>query len=467
MKRIRNSVHGNRQGSALVLTLIFLVMFSALAVALATVGDTNVQLAENHRVQGNVRACAESGLEIVRYWMNQVSFSGTTAPGQRFAELAATFQSELSAAGITNIVPVLDSSTISLSNVPLDSTSGQSFSAALTKISDDNVQLDVTGHYRSISRTIRSNYVFGTRAHNAFDFGMASKGPISLSGNIELEGCNIDVESNAYIDCDDVLALSIIGNSMIAGEVQIRNGLASVYLQGGKAGVGGEYGVAALEHIEIGAAETEFPEMKPQPFYSYATNVLSATADLSANAVYENLRIPANRNPDFTGQVTLNGVIYIESPNVVRFSGAVSITGIIVTDGDPSFDPDPNDAIAPQIVFKGNVTSYPISQLPAQPQFTGLHEQTGTFMIAPGFRTSFGGSFGMISGAIAANGVTFYGGAGGTINGSIINYSSYPLTLTGNSDLRFNRSGLTQVPAGFVPETILHYDPASYAEVVL
>ncbi len=95
------------------------------------------------------------------------------------------------------------------------------------------------------------------------------------------------------------------------------------------------------------------------------------------------------------------------------------------------------------------------------------HEQIGTFMIAPGFRTSFGGSFGMISGAIAANGVTFHGNAGGTINGSIINYSRYPLRLSGNSDLQFNRSGLTRVPAGFVPETILHYDPASYTEMVL
>ena len=36
--------------------------------------------------------------------------------------------------------------------------------------------------------TIRSAYAFGTRANNVFDFGVASRGPVSLSGNVELEG---------------------------------------------------------------------------------------------------------------------------------------------------------------------------------------------------------------------------------------------------------------------------------------
>lgn len=85
--------------------------------------------------------------------------------------------------------------------------------------------------------------------------------------------------------------------------------------------------------------------------------------------------------------------------------------------------------------------------------------------MAPGFHVSFGGSFDALSGAIAANGIEFYGNAGGTINGSIINYSDEEMTLKGNSDLYFNRSGLTEAPAGFVPEIILQYNPDSYSEI--
>ena len=54
--------------------------------------------------------------------------------------------------------------------------------------------------------------------------------------------------------------------------------------------------------------------------------------------------------------------------------------------------------------------------------------------------------------------------ASGIINGSVINYADEEMTLTGNSDLYFNRSGTTEVPAGFVPQIVLAYNPASYSE---
>jgi Tfp pilus assembly protein PilX len=461
MKRVKYLPREWRQGSALILSLIFIVIFSAMAVAMAGMSGTNVQVAENQRKLDNTRGCAESGLEVLRYWMSKVEMSGTIAADQRFAKLGDSLGLMLPA----NIVSVCNGSTIGISNVSLQSSSNESFSAVFTKIDNDNVQLAVTGHYGSISRTLRTNYDFRTRANNAFDYGVASKGPISLSGNVELTGVNISVESNAYIEsANTLLALSITGNSQIAGHVEIANPLAYVYLQGGHAGIGGVTGQEATlpPYTKIGVGSSEFPEMNPSVFYSYATNVLSPTANLGADATYENLRIPAGRNPNFTGHVTLKGVVYVETPNVVTFAGAVNVTGIIVTNGSGT-----DNSATNRIIFSGNVTSYPVSQLPQETKFNGLQAETGTFMIAPGFKTSFGGSFGTLAGAIAANGIEFYGNAGGTIDGSILNYSDAAMTLSGNSDLLFNRSGLTKVPAGFVPQIILHYDPSAYSEVTL
>lgn len=323
--------------------------------------------------------------------------------------------------------------------------------------------MEVTGHHRTFDRTIRADYAFGTRANTVFDFGVASKGPISLSGNVELEGVNIEVESNAYIESESaLLALSIVGNSHIAGEVKIVNPSAYVHLQGGKAGIGGETGSAAMEHVETGVAPCEFPKMNPAHFIPYATRVLGSGDDTSAGATYENLRIPAGMNPSFSGHATLKGVIFIEAPNVVTFSGGVDITAIIVTNGDPTDDSAEN-----QICFTGNVTGHPIDELPQEPQFEGLHEEVGTFILAPGFHVGFGGSFTTLCGVIAANGIELWGNAGGTIKGSIINYSANQMTLQGNTDLYFNRSGLEELPAGFVPQLIMRYDPSSYAEVIL
>ena len=449
-------------GAVLIMSMIFVLIFSALAVSMATFSGINVQLASNQCASDSARGCAESGLEVIRYWLSRASISGTTASSERFNQIVATIQNDLTNSSVTNISISQNGSTISIPNVTLDSDSDQYFSATISQISDDTLRIDVTGTCGSTTRAIRAHYLFGTRANTVFDFGVASRGPLSLSGNIEMEGANISVESNAYIESEDsILALSIIGNSHIAGNVKIVNPIATVDLQGGQAGIGGETGQDAIDnHVEFGVPNTEFPEPVPSLFASYATNVVDANTDTSVDLTLENIKIKAGTNPIFSGQATLKGVVFIETPNVVTFTGNANLTAIVIGDGDWTDDSGTN-----QLNFLGNVESLPISELPAEAQFEGLHDQTGTFIMAPGFHVSFGGTFASLSGAIAGNGIEFSGNAGGTINGSIINYSSEEVTLTGNSDLQFNRSGLTAVPAGFVSEIVLHYDPDSYSEL--
>ena len=451
-----------RSGAALILSMIFVVIFSALAISMATLSGTNVQIAENQVKVDRARACAESGLEVVRYWLGRVSIPGTTPASQRLSQIASALQSELTDSSITNIATYYDSPDIIIPAVTLDVAQGRSFSAAITQIDNDTLQVDVTGVYDSITRTIRVNYELSESAHTVFDFGVASKGPLSLTGNVELDGVNVSIESDAYIESyDALLALAITGNSQIAGNVSIANPLAFVDLQGGQAGIGGETGQAAIDnHVTFGVPPTTFPQPNPVHFESYVMNVVDANTDTTADAVFENVRILPDVNPHFSGHVTLRGIVFIETPNAVVFSGTADIMGIIVGNGDLT-----DNSGANSIAFLGNVQSLPVAELPNEGQFTALKEETGTFVMAPGFSVSFGGSFSTLSGAIAANGIEFFGNAGGIIQGSIINYSSEEMTLTGNNDLYFNRSGTIQVPAGFIPEIALQYDPTSYLEV--
>ncbi len=64
----------------------------------------------------------------------------------------------------------------------------------------------------------------------------------------------------------------------------------------------------------------------------------------------------------------------------MTFNGGVDITGVIVTNGDSTDNSGTN-----RLVFTGNVTGHPISELPQETQFAGLHTKTGTFIMAPGF----------------------------------------------------------------------------------
>jgi Tfp pilus assembly protein PilX len=463
--QFREQIGPNKNsGSVLIVSLLFMLIVSALTFSTATLSGTNMQLAENQLKADSARACAESGLEVVRFWLNRVSISDNIEPGQRLNQIANSIQNDLSANNITNITYNYDGATINIPNVIINSALNKYFSATISQIDNDTLQIDVTGTYDSITRTIRVYYNYGTRGNALFDFGIASKGPLSLSGNIELEGVNESAESNAYIESESsILALSITGNSKIAGNVKIVNPLSTVDLQGGNAGIGGETGQEAIEnHVEFGVLPAGFPEPNPKQFESYAVNIVDSNTDTSSDATFENIKILAETNPTFSGHVTIKGIVFIKTPNIVTFTGTADITGIIAGDGDWT-----DDSATNQINFLGNVESFPVNELPLEENFVEIRNETGTFIIAPGFSVSFGGSFTTLCGAIAANGIKFHGRAGGIINGSIINYSNEQMCLSGNNDLYFNPPCIENAPAGFKPVTILRYDPASYSEVTL
>ncbi|MGB2806145.1 MAG: hypothetical protein WBC22_00265 [Sedimentisphaerales bacterium] len=285
---------------------------------------------------------------------------------------------------------------------------------------------------------LANNWLRSSPGKSVFDFGVATKGPLHIAGNIEPEHGNISIESDVYIVSENSnLALEMIGNSHIAGDVFITNPDATVDLQGDLFSIGGETGEAALDHVHTGVDPIAFPVPNPSYFEHYVVEDINLT-----ETTFENIRIPPNTNPSFASGVTMNGIVFIETPNVVTFMYSVNITGIIVGDGDVTDDSGTN-----RIDFMGTVNSSSVSNLPAE--FGDLREEMGTFLMAPGFSVSFGGDFETINGAIAANGITFSGNAGGTLEGSVLNYADTPMDLSGNSNLSFNRWANTEIPAGF------------------
>lgn len=452
----------SRKGAALILSMIFVLIFSALAASIATFSGTNVQISDNQRQANRALASAQSGLEVMRYHLAGIKVSGSVKPEYRLQAVRDQLQNKLTNAGIPgNRLPIYDGSakTITVPSWFLDSESGQAFNAVIAYGPDyDSLTMDITGTSRQVSKRIRVNFKFATVGNPIFDWGIATKGPLNMQGNIEVEGFNENIEASVYIESfNSILALQMTGKSSIAGKVTIANGAAIVDISNSSS-VFGAQGAAAMNHIKIGNDPCEFPTPNPAQFVQYIQHTFNPAVDSTSNVTLTNVEIPANANPSFSGHVVIKGIMYVRAPNVVRFTGNAEIHGLILAEGDLD-NPSPGNFLD----FGGTVDSYDASTLPPE-QFGALTEKTGTFILAPGFRCCFGGDFETLNGVIAASGVEFHGNAGGTINGSVINYSDDCMSLAGNTDLVFNRSGMQKCPAGFEPTKVLQFLPSSYSE---
>ena len=448
------------RGAALILSMIFILIFSALGVSMAIFSGTNVQLASNQHKVGCALASAESGLEVMRYWLSSVEIPGSTLPSNYLSTIVNNLQNDLDANNISNISLCYSGSTITVPSVTLASANDMSFEAAIRQLNDNTLQMYVTGRNDQITRTIRVNYNLEPDRHPIFDYGIATKGPLNTQGSPNVDGLNQRIEADVYIESENNNdALSMQGNSSIAGDISIANPDANPSVSDSSS-IGGETGQDAIDnHVSIGVLSIDFPVPNPTAFENYVENIFDPDTDTTTDMTLENIRIPAGTNPHFSGNVILKGIVFIESPNIVKFTGSTDIIGIIIGNGDLDLPSGEN-----QLIFRGNVDSRSVSELGEK--FGDLREETGTFLLAPGFNASFGGSFETINGVIAASGIEFFGNAGGTVNGSVINYSENPMSLVGSVDLVFNRYELTEVPAGFMPEIVLQYDPSSYSEIL-
>jgi len=450
----------NRRGVVLIISMIFVLIFSTLAVSLVTMSGTNVQLASNQHKLNSTLSAAHSGLEAMQYWMNRITIPDSTSPSNYLSTVFNCLQNDLAANGITNISANYSASTITIPPVMLASADNMNFEAAILQLDNNTLQINVTGRSDQITRTIRVNYNIAQKKNPVFDYGIATKGPLHLQGSVDIDGLNESTEANVYIESiNNNNALSLQGNCSIAGDVSIHNQLAEPSVSNSSS-IGGETGQDAIDnHVNTELNQIDFPIPEPADFEHYVLNTFDSETDTTTDLTLENIRIPADTNPHFSGHVTLKGIIFIETPNIVEFTGNTDIIGIVIGDGDLDNPSDDN-----QLIFRGNVDSSSVSQLDAS--FGDITKETGTFLLAPGFDASFGGSFNTINGVIAASGIEFFGNAGGTVNGSVINYGEDPMTLTGSVDLVFNRDGITEIPAGFETYMVLEFQPETYSEPV-
>jgi len=444
-----------RTGSALLITLIFVAIFASMAVALAVASDANLTISRNRLDIGQAQSLVETGLCMVQREMTTAEVTGANAAALH-ASLAEHFQTSW-ANVLTANSDRIEASEDGVS-FPAISTPGpgdQAGTIVLGMVADGGVgnaptvTLTSTGRFGEATRT--AYYDFHVRSGCKFfsDYGVASMAPISMRGNATIDGANNASEGSIYSAHDSTAAIDLRGNAHVTGDAAVSAEGADISTRGNGTIDGNEL---------IGAASQEWPDVDTSLFEQYVETTYSGPSTIK-NATLSNIRIPPNTNPVFKGNTNLYGVIYIESPNTVTFNDNANICGVVVCE-----EPAVENYSTNTITFKKNLTAAGVEYLPDDPQYDGLRDLTGTFLLAPGFETIFKKNFSTINGYIAAGKMTFQGNASGTVRGGLLALDDAGLSMAGNAHVTIDKDNAAQHPAGFSQSYSLICVSGSYRE---
>src|SRR4051812_26896413 len=351
-----------RRGVTAVLAMIFLVLFATLAVGFYASTTQTAVVATNEANSTISLTAAESGMDFIRYQLALIKVPPTTPSDQVFSYVADHLQDALEGSGNLGgkSVAVTSSSVIIPSNpnayIKMDN-NGAEFRATLEKFGT-NIRVKTTGRYINAvagNRAVQMDYQPTEVPTNVFSFAVASPGKVVMQkGSVTSTG-GAPTNIASILSAKPAAPAINISGGTIGGDLSIvAPGLASV--TGGS--VGGTTLLAQIinQHTHV-VQPPEFPYVDTSYFKPLAVNTYGGSG-----STLKNMRIPAGMNPKFTSGATIEGILYVESPNTVEFRGNVNLQGFIIFENK-------NTSAVNVIDMKGNFSQTP---LPAGAEFDAL-----------------------------------------------------------------------------------------------
>ena len=484
--------HRHRRGITSALAMLYLALFSTLALGFYACVTTAVQVSSNEQQTSRALLAAESGMAFMKFHLANLGIPPGTEQTQLFDEVYNRLKARLegyntmtvllpdgsTTAGLVGLNAAADTLTIPHIYGIRSDDSGSTFTITITKQQDgQQLRVKVAGNFKTAkaARAAQLDYSIAKDASKIFNYGVASKSAITMSGNVAVVG------APGYDAMGSILSATTSTNSplVMSGNARM-SGDASFVLPNPSLSIGSNCKIAGYrssqmefyDHIHTDVGNVPFPLCITDAFIPYVpattdTGPQVISTNTPSGTYFKNIRIKAGSNPSFAANTVIEGVVVVESPNNVKYTGQVNLTGCIVSETD---DPqgDPNNASfnlsQNTLEFAGGVTYKPINQLPATTDFPPeLRALTGTMILMPGFDVDFGGNFSTIEGSIIASGIGFSGTAGGTIIGSVINLRDSSLTIGGTSTITIQSLGTANYPAGVFFGS--HYAPLPHTYV--
>ena len=463
-----------------VLAMMYLLIFSTLALGFYSAVTMSSQVAGNERTTQAALVAAESGVQYLRYHLSAMDIRAGLSADQMFEEIYMQLAGRLD--GTANLGGGMigyDGSTISIPEtgyVSLDREGAQRFRITLSRAGDLLVAR-VVGHGSNrpgptswsssgagvVTSTGRGIEIRFQKANNAtaiFNFGIASRGSVSTSGSSTITGLTDPAKGSILSTTTTVDPPVRIMGKMVSGDISVVSETANIQIGSGVS-VGGTTNPVLINqyHVHKGVPAPRFPDVDTTVYRQYVQQTYTP-----GMTVLDNVRIPHGTGtptaPIRLSGVSIRGVLYIEGSNVIEIGGGSTLQCVIAAANNVPLNTANN-----LISFTGSVTAQPVDTLPAS--FGDVRKLTGAFIIAPGYRVRMWGSFGQVSGSIICSQFQMGGSAEGTLKGSVIQTHDLPATLEGSAEIIVASVGTTEYPPGVTFG--VHYTsvPGSYTEVAV
>ncbi|NLT76015.1 MAG: hypothetical protein GXX98_05785, partial [Planctomycetes bacterium] len=190
------------KGTALILSMLFVLVFSALAVSFATLSGSNVQVASNqHRVNTSLYA-AQSGLDCGRYLVNTVLLDQTnlnyvsdTQAEKVWSDLCA----HVAAQGLDGKTVAYDANELTIEGMTLNG-SDATFAVRFCRDAADpkTIVLQSTGSHNGATRTVGITMSI-TKDREILHYAMAGRGRMWLTGDTTIYGDIFSTWNNKYV----------------------------------------------------------------------------------------------------------------------------------------------------------------------------------------------------------------------------------------------------------------------------
>jgi hypothetical protein len=433
--------------------MLYLMLFSVMAVGFYAATTLASQISANDKRAVDSQIATESGLDFIRYELGQVTITGVTDDSQVLTQTYNQLKARMNGTGnlgLTTYAVGYDGTQITIPDdttafIPIE-TGGPRFRTVITRDKRELIVKVVgNGGAGYPDRAVQVRFHINERPSTIFGYGVATKGPLSLSGGFVKGVPDASRGSILSTVTTTTTPITMSGSAAISGNVDLVNAAGTV--SGGT--VGGT--------IKTGVTAPEFPSVDPTAFVDYLVGKETIISASTSATPLSNIRIKAGTNPTFSGGPTIKGVILIEAPNKVTFSGGANIQGVIVVD-KPTEGTSTNT-----IIFSGGGTLTGPETLDAT--YGALTTMTGSAILAPNFALSLTGGSASFGGAVIVKSVGLSGGSGGSTTGSVISTGTATTTWSGGSGFTLTGTASTAKPIGVRFSGNYNPVPSSYDEV--